>query len=168
MLPTFLLDSDDDWQEDLRRYWYPRLHNTLDGIGDRIGVPLYAVGKIGYNQYVGKFDEDEESIEVELVDVGFRRNPISCFKSLPDGRESEGSWVLLNEDAPDHVAPGMQLHVTIFERADDQPGREFYAHYENDWRTAPIAHLRAKNFSAAAGVDIARDYLDDSTFLIRL
>ena len=161
MLPRFLLDSDDDWQEGLRANLYPLLHPYLKPLGG------YAVGETRLNQYVGRFDEDEESIEEELVDAGFRRNPIACFKSLPDGRASEGSWVLLNEDAPDHVAPGMQLHVTMFERADGQKGREVYAHYEDDWRSAPVAHLRAKNFSAAAGVDITRDYLDERTFLVR-
>lgn len=161
MFPRFLLDSDDDWQEGLRANLYPLLHPYLKLFGG------YAVGETRLNQYVGKFDEDEESIEVEMVDAGFRRNPIACFKSLPDGRASEGSWVLLPENAPDHVAPGMQLHVTMFKRADGQKGREFYAHYEDDWRSAPVAHLRAKNFSAAAGVDIARDYLDERTFLVR-
>ena len=161
MFPRFLLDSDDDWQEGLRANLYPLLHPYLKPFGG------YAVGETRPNQYVGMFDEDEESIEGGLVDLGFRRNPIACFKSLPNGRASEGSWVLLNEDAPDHVAQGMQLHVTMLERADGQKGREFYAHYEDDWRSAPVAHLRAKNFSAAAGVDIARDYLDKRTFLIR-
>ncbi|QRD99660.1 hypothetical protein VOLN27_33 [Halorubrum virus VOLN27B] len=161
MLPKFLLDSDDDWQEGLRGWLFPRLHPVLtlfDG---------YGVGTCGWNQYVGTFSEDEESIEVELEDVGFRRNPIAAYKSLPDGRKSEGSWVLLNEDAPDHVAPGMQLHVTMFKREDGQKGRELYAHYEDDWRVSPSAHLRAKNLSAEAGVSIARDYLDERTFLVR-
>ena len=161
MLPRFLLDSDDDWQEGLRAWLYPRLHPLLKQFGG------YGVGETRLNQYVGKFSEGEESIELELVDAGFRRNPIACFKSLPDGRASEGSWVLLNEDAPDYVAPGMQLHVTMFERDDGQKGREIYAHYEDDWRSAPVAHLRAKNFNAAAGVDIAGDYLDERTFLVR-
>jgi len=161
MFPRFLLDSDDDWQEGLRAWLYPRLHPLLTPFGG------YGVGETRLNQYVGVFSEGEESIELELVNVGFRRNPIACFKSLPDGRASEGSWVLLPEDAPDHVAPGMQLHVTMFERSDGQKGREFYAHYEDDWRSAPVAHLRAKNFSAAAGVDIARGYLDERTFLVR-
>ncbi|UBF19989.1 hypothetical protein HRTV-22_gp34 [Halorubrum virus HRTV-22] len=161
MFPRFLLDSDDDWQEGLRAWLYPRLHPFLTPFGG------YGVGETRLNQYVGAFSEGEESIELELVDAGFRRNPIACFKSLPDGRESEGSWVLIPEDAPDYVAPGMQLHVTMFKRADGQKGREMYAHYEDDWRSAPFAHLRAKNFSAAAGVDIARDYLDKETFLVR-
>ncbi|UBF19107.1 hypothetical protein HRTV-14_gp34 [Halorubrum phage HRTV-14] len=161
MFPRFLLDSDDDWQEGVRAWLYPRLHPFLTPFGG------YGVGHTAVNQYIGKFSEGEESIELELVDAGFRRNPIACFKSLPDGRKSEGSWVLIPEDAPDHVAPGMQLHVTMFKRADGQKGREMYAHYEDDWRSAPVAHLRAKNFSAAAGVDIARDYLDERTFLVR-
>ena len=159
MFPKFLLDSDDDWQEGLRRWLYPRLHPLLVRYGG------YGVGHCGWNQYAGTFDEDEEVVEDELVDVGFRRNPIAAYKSLPDGRKSEGSWVLLNEDAPDHVAPGMQLHITLFKRKDGKPGREVYAHYEDDWRASPSDHLNEANFSAAAGVDIARDYLNNNTFL---
>lgn len=165
MFPKFLLDSDDDWQEDTRRRLYPWLHPRLERLGDLIGVPLYAVGGVGHNQYVGKLDEGEEAIEVDLVEIGFRRNPIACLKELPDGRVSEGSWVLLHEDAPDFVAPGMQLHVTMFERKDGQPGRELYAHYEDDWRVAPIAHLRGANWNAPAGVDIATDYFNHKSFL---
>lgn len=166
MLPRFLLDADDDWQEGFRGYWFPRIHHILEGFGDLIGVPLYAVGTTGFDQYVAKLDEVEEAIEEEFVDMGFRRNPVACFKSLPDGRDSEGSWVLLHEDAPDFVAPGMQLHVTMYERKDRQPGRELYAHYEDDWRVAPLAHLRGKNLSVTAGVEIAHDYFDQKSFLV--
>lgn len=85
MLPRFLLDSDDDWIENTRRRLYPRLHPVLERFGG------YAVGGVGFNQYVGTFDEDEEDIEEELADAGARRNPIACLKNLPDGRVSEGS-----------------------------------------------------------------------------
>ncbi|UBF22187.1 hypothetical protein HRTV-2_gp39 [Halorubrum virus HRTV-2] len=166
MLPRFLLDSDDDWQEKTRRSLYPWLHPRLQRLGDLIGVPMYAMGGVGHNQYVGKLDEGEEAIEIDLVDLGFRRNPIACLKSLPDGRVSEGSWALVHEDAPEVIEPGMQLHVTMFERDDGQPGREIYAHYEDDWRTSPLTHLREKNFSVLKGVEIAREYLDSESFLV--
>ena len=38
MFLRFLVDADDDWQEGLRRFWYPRLHPLLaafDGYGYR-------------------------------------------------------------------------------------------------------------------------------------
>lgn len=165
MLPRVLLDADDDWQEGVRATLYPWLHPKLQAVGDRVGVPLYAVGHVGYDQFVGVATEDEEVIEDELAAVGFRRNPISCFKSLPDGRESEGSWVLLHEDAPEYVEVGMQLHVTLFAADTHTDHRGIYAHYEDDWRQSWLAHLREENFSAVAGVDTCRTVIDTETFL---
>ena len=63
------------------------------------------------------------------------------------------------------VEPGRQLHIMIFERADEQPGREIYAHYEDDWRSAPVAHLREKNFDVKQGVKKAIDLLDGWSFI---
>lgn len=159
MLPKFLLNSNDDWQESLRREWYPRLHPYLEPVGG------YAVGHVGSEQYVGTLDESEDAIEDELDDRG-RRNPIACLKSLDDGRESEGSWVILHEDSPDLVEDGMQLHVTLFDREDGENGREVYAHYEDDWRVSPIDHLRSSNFSSTQGVSRAEEYVNKHTLLV--
>lgn len=159
----FLLDADDDWQEGFRRFWYPRLHPVLERFGG------YGVGLVGDEQYVGHFDEDEEAIEEELVSAGFRRNPIACLKSLPDGRVSEGSWsVLAADDLTGSVAYGMQLHISLFERDDGQPGREIYAHYEDDWRVSPSPHLRGENLDLLRGVVLAVVLIDDHTFLFRI
>lgn len=155
---NFLLDSDDDWIETVRRRYYPRLHPYLKRVGG------YGIGHVGQAQYVGTFDESEDVIEDELDDRG-RRNPIACFKSLHDGRKSEGSWAILHTDSPDLVAPGMQLHLTLFERKDSKPGRELYAHYEDDWRVSPIKHLREANFDVATGVELTTKYVNEHTFL---
>jgi len=159
------LNADDDWIESLRLYLYPKLHEPLSGFGDSIGVRLYATGGVGGNQYVGTLSENEEVIEKEL-DERAVRNPIACLKTLPDGRVSEGSWVLLHDENPALIEPGMQLHLTMFDREDGEAGREIYAHYEDDWRTAPLAHLRGKNFNPKEGVSIATEYFNDETYLV--
>lgn len=161
-----LLNSDDDWIESFRRYLYPRIHAPLSTFGDKIGVNLYSIGHVAEAQYVGKFDEGEETIEKEFDDRA-ERNPVAALKSLEDGRTSEGSWVVLHDDAPALIEEGMQLHFTLFVREDGQEGRELYAHYEDDWRAAPLDHLRSTNFSASDGVAIAETYLDEHTNLVR-
>ncbi|WP_372611579.1 hypothetical protein [Halomonas sp.] len=163
---NYELDETDDWVEEFRRDWYPRFHDPLTTIGEVLGIGLYSQGKVGYDQYVAELDEEEDTIELELDDVGFRRNPISALKSLPDGRLSEGSWVLLHRDAPDLVEHGMQLHVTLFQRDRGGTGRALYAHYEDDWRVDPLAHLRAKHLSTRAGVELTRKYLDENSYLV--
>jgi len=165
-LPREFTGADADWEESFRAYWYPKLNAGLVALGHAIGIPLFATGTVSWNQYVGTVDTDEEVIEPELEEAGFRRNPIACYKHLLDGRNSEGSWVLLHEDAPDYVAPGMQVHLTMFDRLDGKPGRELYAHYEDDWRVNWLGHLRETDFNAAAGVSIATDVLDHETYLV--
>jgi hypothetical protein len=161
LIPTFLIDADDDWQEGFRSYAYPRLHPYLKPFGG------YGVGTVGYNQYVGTVSIDEEVLEEEFVDLGFYRNPIACFKNLPDGRESEGSWALRSRhDQNSRLDPGRQLHVTLFEREDGEPGRELYAHEEYDWQVYPIRHLREVDFDPEAGSAYARELIDTRTFAV--
>lgn len=157
LLPRSFLDSDDDWQEGFRAKWYPRFHPYLELVGG------YGIGTVGSNQYVGYTKLDEETLEEELVDLGFVRNPISCYKHGPDGRPSTGSWVLLAEDSK-RIDPGMQLHVTLFLKGDED-GVDIFAHYEDDWRTAPLAHLREKNFQPEYGASLARSIFDKNSFV---
>lgn len=159
---SLLMGADADWQEGLRAYWYPRLHPLLTALP----VRGYAVGLVTWNQYVCHCEEAEEVIEEELEACGFRRNPVAAYKRLRDGRTSEGSWVLLHKDAPDLVAPGMQLHITLFAPSDGSDGRVLFAHYEDDWRHDWRGHLRGHNFHADEGVRMAREYLDRETFLV--
>ncbi|WP_226041160.1 hypothetical protein [Natrinema sp. DC36] len=145
-----LLNADDDWIESTRRWLYPKLHPYLKKIGG------YGIGTVGENQYVMTTEISEEPLEVELVDLGFVRNPIACYKTLEDGRKSEGSWVLYHNEAPQIVAEGMQLHVTLF---NDNGGMGIYAHYEHDWRADWWAHLNEKDFSPEKGVEKATEAL---------
>jgi hypothetical protein len=156
---VMFLDEDDDWIERVRKNWYPWLHKYLpDG--------LYAEGLVRYNQYVGTCYEKEDVIESELVEhANFIRNPLAAYKRTPDGRESEGSWVLWHEHNPDLVEPGMQLHVTLFRRERGRVGRELFAHYEDDWRTSPLKHLRGANFQPELGARRARKLIDMDTHL---
>lgn len=155
-----MLNADDDYIERWRKHLYPILHRYLP-------KGLYATANVRWNQYVGTVHESEDTIEAELVDLGFIRNPVSAYKTLPDGRESEGSWVLWNEHrSDDYVDFGMQLHITMFETQDGDKGRELYAHYEDDWRYAPVSHLREKNFDPHTGVGLARDLLDAESYLV--
>lgn len=160
-----LFDADDDWQEGLRARLYPRLHGPLDRLGARLGVPLYAVGTFRGEHPVGYLEEDEEVIETELVALGARRNPVACYKSLPDGRTSEGSWCFTHRDLPEYVERGMQLHLTLF-TSERGPGREIYAHYEDDWRVSPLKHLRAANYNPGLGRIRARELLDRESHLV--
>lgn len=161
----FLLDADDDWIESLRLYLYPKLHDPLSAVGDKIGIKLYSLGHVGDGQLVGVLDEDEEVIEEEIDNLA-QRNPIACLKELKDGRVSEGSWVLLHEDNPDLVEDGKQIHITMFGRKGGLPGREIYAHYEDDWRASPIDHLRSEHFEVEKGVSLASKYFDKHTYLV--
>lgn len=157
-----LLDADDDWIESFRRVWYPRLHPYLTSIPGP--VPFYSLGHVGPLQDVGWVSIDEEEFEEILVDLGFQRNPIACFKSDPHDHLSEGSWVLrVRDDEFDLLEPGMQLHITLF--ASDAGDLEIFAHVEDDWRVSPIAHLRGDNFRPVMGRTHMRSLLDEHTSL---
>lgn len=165
LLPTQLTDSDDDWIEGFRHYWYPKLHPYLNELGG------YAVGTSNDEQYVGKVAVNEDEFERVLEDLGFVRNPIACFKSAEDGRESEGTWCLLADDDPnDYVRDGYQLHITLFQRRDGEPGREIYAHHEPDWRQTPIKHLYPGRYPGvdyieAEAADYMADLIDTRTYV---
>lgn len=125
----------------------------------------YAVGTTLPNQYVGSYREDEDVIEKELAEVGFERNPVACFKDLPDGRESEGSWVLRAHDDPlGRLGEDRQIHVTMYELEDGR-GRELYAHEEYDWQDRPWAHYRAVDFRPRRGVEHTAELIENYTFL---
>lgn len=61
----------------------------------------------------------------------------------------------------------MQVHVTMFDRDDGEPGRELYAHYEDDWRVSLRDHLAETHFSSSAGVEYTKELIDNRTYLIR-
>jgi hypothetical protein len=161
LLPEATLNADDDYMEEFRGYWYPRLHPLLDKY-----TPAYGKASVSERQLVGTVDVTEETLEEELVDIGFVRNPLAAYKIHEDGRESEGSWVLLEEhDEYDIIDPGMQLHLTLFKSHAKVDGRAIYAHYEDDWRVSPLAHLRSENLSGAVGAQKAHRLLDAKSFV---
>ncbi len=141
----FLLDADDDWIEVVRRWLFPRLH----GVASRFGA--YTIGTTGENQRVCRVLVDEETIETVLVALGFERNPIACFKSLVDGRESEGSWVLRShDDRFGLLERDRQLHVTLFLPRYGH-GVLVYAHEEYDWQDAPRKHFLGESVDPIIG-----------------
>jgi hypothetical protein len=151
-----LFDHNDDWQESFRRWLYPKLDAFLERLDNHIPINLYAKYTHPYKGYIGELGEEEE-FEKQLDSVA-RRNPIAAFKELPDGRKSEGSWVVLHEDSPDIVEQGMQLHITLFP-SKNGVGVVGYAHYEYDWRDHPLKHLRAKDISYTKGEEKAKEIL---------
>lgn len=152
-----LLNADDDWQEGLRRYWYPKLH----GIATLLGG--YSTANVGRKQYVGYVEIDEEVLEIILVDLGFERNPIAALKIDPDGNTSDGSWVLRShDDEYDVLERDRQLHVTLFQCNEHV---KLYAHNEYDWQDQPVAHLNAEDFKPTKGRNDVRRILDKNTFL---
>lgn len=160
MVKSYVSGPDADWQERVRAVLYPKLHPVLARFGG------YATGTVAPEQFVCSTEVNEGTIEDELHDTGFVRNPIACYKSLPDGTGSEGSWVLFAENDPEEILEeGRQLHITLFPRKDSTSGRRIYAHEEYDWRSHPVKHLRETDFGPRIGADKARLLINEHTFL---
>lgn len=161
ILPMRLIGADDDYIEPFRGYTYPRIHDFLVKY-----TPAFGTGTVHETQFVGVIEADEDVIEAELDAAGLVRNPLAAYKKASDGREGEGSWVLLPERDPDDYVTDdhRQLHLTLMPRRDDGPGREVYAHDEVDWRDDPLGHLRARNFNPADGVANTRDLIALETY----
>lgn len=154
-----------DFLESVRATLYPKLHSSLSKLG------LYSVGKVGERQYVATLSVTEDAIEKELLhNACFQRSLLAAYKSHRDGRDSTLSLRLVEDGSNrcynrKYVEEGMQLHLTALPAHEDRDGKiDLYAHYEDDWASSPIAHLRAKNFSAVAGVKKATALLHNSTY----
>lgn len=157
------MSHEHDWIETARAYLYPKIHKYLDPFG------LYATGGVGENQYVATFHVPEDKVEKSFLHKGnWERNPIAAYKTHSDGRESTLSLRLTHKGDTtrrEYVEPGMQLHLTFFKARSDRKGAiDCYAHYEDDWSTAPIAHLRGKRFSAKEGVKRTTGYLRHAAY----
>lgn len=160
MIPPYLLDEDDDWQEGLRRYLFPKLHPIISPYG------AYAVGTAYEEQYAATIPEGEEYIEEVLVEHGWERNPIACYKTHEDGRKSEGSWRLTSDnDEYGLVGDKLQLHITLFKNNDAETYIDVYCHQEYDWEKAPLKHLREVDFDMQAGSEKALTFIRDHTYL---
>lgn len=154
-----------DFLESLRAKLYPKLHNGLSAVG------LYSTGSVSEDQYVATLNFGEEAAEKELLHNGcFQRNVLAAYKSHSDGRDSTLSLRLTADGSKrcynrEYVEEGMQLHLTLLPAHPDRSGNlDIYAHYEDDWASSPISHLRSKNFSAIAGVKKATALLRNSTY----
>ena len=155
-----ILDADDDWIEGFRRWLYPKLHPYLTRVNG------YGVGTVGEAQYVCTLPAGEEHVEEVLVDHGWTRNPIACYKTHADGRQSEGSWRLRGlDDRYDLLEDSSkQLHITFFD-ADDQGAVDVYCHQEYDWMCAPLMHLREVELEFDIGRWKAKRFIRDHTDL---
>lgn len=160
MIPKFLLGSNDDYWESFRREVYPKLHPLLVRLGG------FGSGAVYENQYVGTVAVDEETLEEELVDAGFERNPIAAYKTHSDGRLSEGSWRLLADSDPiGKVEDDKQLHVTLFRNGNIGNHVDVYAHYEYRWESEPGKHLSEDSFETSVALDMTKTVIDEHTFV---
>lgn len=118
---------------------------TLDTVGRALDIG-YAAYTVGYHEYAGTLDMPPEEAEEFLYEHGFRRNPLSAYKTVPDGREEQGSWV-----DREHLLAKWQLHVMTFER---EGGRtDCFAHWELSAINplTALGHYRGKNYSPEKG-----------------
>lgn len=117
------------------------------------------------NQYAGTVYLDEEELEkVVFHPHGVSYNPLSYWKRIRD-RNSVGSWRLIHQSHPTYIEVGMQLHWTLYRNPDNSEYIDIYAHYEKDWSSDPLGHLREINFSAKKGVELTRRFFRDDTFV---
>lgn len=157
----FLLNSNDDWIEQIRRYLYPKLHPILKKFGG------FGIGKLREKQYVTTVKISEEELEKELVDIGFERNPIAAYKTryLDDGK-SGGSWRLLpNSDPEGGIEAEKQLHVTLFRSNHPEGKVDIYAHYECNWEKRPRDHLDAVDYDTEWAVDYTQRLINEYSYV---
>ncbi|GAB7094531.1 hypothetical protein JCM30237_16840 [Halolamina litorea] len=128
---------------------------------DRAGRALnigYAAYTVGYHEYAGTLDMSAEDAESFLYEHGFRRNPLSAYKTLPDGREEAGSWVYRES-----LFATKQLHVMTFER--DTGGTDCFAHWEYSAINplTALRHYRGKDYSPKQGREKLRNRLPEGS-----
>lgn len=116
---------------------------------DRVGRALdigYAAYTVGYHEYAGTLSMSPEAAESFLYEHGFRRNPLSAYKTLPDGREEQGSWVWRES-----LIAKKQLHVITFERRNGET--DCYAHWEYSAINplTALKHYRGVDYSPKKG-----------------
>lgn len=151
-----------DFIESFRAVIYPRLHVILEFFD------LYAAGQGNPNAFVGTVNVGEEELEEYFHAAGVIRNALAKYKTLPDGRESEGSWRITHGTHPQVIEdPEMQLHFTLY-KSPDKPLSEavdIYAHYEKNYGKDPRGHLRAHEYSAEIGVNMAHRLIENTMSL---
>jgi|GEM_PF-344749 len=152
-----LYGVDDVWWQEVRRRWWPVLHNPLKSFGG------FSLSEVGDRAHVGVVKMQEDDLEVTFERIGFVRNPWAALKTRLGGQDvSEGSWVYRKSNVwyrPDNLAQ-MQLHATMFERADGL-GYDIYVHWEDNYWVSPIDHINGANLSAETGVEMMGDLFDE-------
>lgn len=118
---------------------------TLDRVGRALDVG-YAAYTVGYQEYAGTLEMPPERAESFLHDHGFRRNPLSAYKTLPNGREEQGSWVWRES-----LVTTKQLHVMTFERRNGET--DCFAHWEYSAINplTALKHYRGVDYSPKKG-----------------
>ncbi len=117
----------------------------LDKAGRALDVG-YAAYTVGYHEYAGSLEMRPEEAERFLYEHGFRRNPLSAYKTLPDGRKEQGSWVYRK-----NLLAKRQLHVMTFDRPGG--GTDLFAHWELSAINpmTALGHYRGKSYSPKKG-----------------
>jgi hypothetical protein len=136
------------WWERLRR-WSSRAF----GYVDEDGGPR----PITDGEYAGRLEYSLDTVERQLYDEGFIRNPMARLK-IRDGQPEDGSWVV--RESP--LAP-RQLHLMLF--ANDDGTTDVYAHEELSSVNPLCApdHFRGNGQSVNIGVERAREWFDLDT-----
>lgn len=126
---------------------------TLDKVGRALDIG-YAAYTVGYREYAGTLDVSPEAAEEFLYEHGFRRNPLSAYKTLPDGRKEQGSWVWR-----EHLLAKKQLHVMTFERRNGET--DCYAHWEYSAINplTALKHYRGVDYSPKKGERLLEEKL---------
>lgn len=131
----------------------------LDKVGRALDIG-YAAYTVGFHEYAGTLDMRPEEAESFLYEHGFRRNPLAAYKTLPDGRKEQGSWVWRENLLADH-----QLHVMTFDRPDG--GTDLFAHWELSAinPTTALGHYRGKSYSPKKGEQRLERMLPDGSLV---
>ncbi|KPN29754.1 hypothetical protein SY89_00471 [Halolamina pelagica] len=133
----------------------------LDKAGRALDIG-YAAYTVGYYEYAGTLDVTPEEAESFLYEHGFRCNPLSAYKTLPDGRTEQGSWVWRES-----LLATKQLHVMTFRR--DDGSTDCYAHWEYSAINPATAlkHYRGVDYSPKKGERKLEAKLPDGSLVKR-
>lgn len=131
-----------------KKYIQPIRHRILSFLGLK--------HTLEEDSYVGTYIGSIRSIGRDLSDLGFNRNPVAWLKFSDIYGVAEASWV-----KREHLLAPMQLHVTL-QYVPDKRVTHVYAHYEYNWITHPILHLRSKDVYVEEGIEMTRELLEDN------
>lgn len=147
-----------DFIEPVRRAVAPRIGTIVSLAEDMLSEKYYYNSEQRLNQFVGRVDRDVESMERELHDIGYVRNPISWLKRNRSGEVEESSWRKTKDE--------QQVHAILYDGT-SAPHAEsgytyIYAHEEYRWDRYPVKHLMGKSVSPKDGVrEVRRDLQDN-------